>query len=239
MNLQNVHLQFITHYTEKYSYIDSAKIALEGGCRWIQLRMKDVPETALEHHALIIQEMCRNYGATFIIDDNVFLAKKIKADGVHLGKNDMPITEARRILGEDFIIGGTVNTFEDILKIIDNVQVGISTNLVTDNNCQKLKANSQRPMVNYFGCGPFRFTQTKQKLSPILGIEGYKEIVKKKNEYNIDIPIVAIGGIVNADIPHVLETGIDGIALSSSVLRAENPIEEMKNIVSTIKKLKQ
>ena len=248
MNLQNVHLQFITHYTEKYSYIDSAKIALEGGCRWIQLRMKDVPETTLEHHALIIQEMCRNYRATFIIDDNVFLAKKIKADGVHLGKNDMPITEARRILGDDFIIGGTVNTFEDILKIIDNVQVGISTNSVTEElkvqsaMTQSSKFNSsmvQQSMVNYFGCGPFRFTQTKEKLSPILGIEGYKEIVKKKNEYNIDIPIVAIGGIVNADIPHILETGIEGIALSSSVLRAENPIEEMKNIVSILKNFKQ
>ena len=224
MNLQNIHLQFITHYTEKCSYIDSAKIALEGGCRWIQLRMKDVSETILEHHALIIQEMCKEYGATFIIDDNVFLAKKINADGVHLGKNDMPITEARRILGDDFIIGATVNTFEDILKITNSLS---ST------------ANSQRPMVNYFGCGPFRFTHTKQKLSPILGIEGYKDIVKKKLEQNIDIPIVAIGGISNADIPHILETGIDGIALSSSILRAENPIEEMKNIVSTIKKLKQ
>ena len=224
MNLQNIHLQFITHYTEKCSYIDSAKIALEGGCRWIQLRMKDVSETILEHHALIIQEMCKEYGATFIIDDNVFLAKKINADGVHLGKNDMPITEARRILGDDYIIGATVNIFEDILKITNSLS---ST------------ANIQRPMVNYFGCGPFRFTQTKQKLSPILGIEGYKEIVKKKLEQNIDIPIVAIGGIANADIPHILETGIDGIALSSSILRAENPIEEMKNIVSTIKKLKQ
>ena len=224
MNLQNIHLQFITHYTEKCSYIDSAKIALEGGCRWIQLRMKDVSETILEHHALIIQEMCKEYGATFIIDDNVFLAKKINADGVHLGKNDMPITEARRILGDDFIIGATVNIFEDILKITNSLS---ST------------ANSQRPMVNYFGCGPFRFTQTKQKLSPILGIEGYKEIVKKKLEHNIEIPIVAIGGIANADILHILETGIDGIALSSSILRAENPIEEMKNIVSTIKKLKQ
>ena len=224
MNLQNIHLQFITHYTEKYSYTDSAKIALEGGCRWIQLRMKDVSETILEHHALIIQEMCKEYGATFIIDDNVHLVKKINADGVHLGKNDMPITEARRILGDDFIIGATVNTFEDILKITN----GLSST-----------ANSQRPMVNYFGCGPFRFTHTKQKLSPILGIEGYKEIVKKKLEQNIDIPIVAIGGITNADIPHILETGIDGIALSSSILKAENPIEEMKNIVSTIKNLKQ
>ena len=224
MNLQNIHLQFITHYTEKYSYTDSAKIALEGGCRWIQLRMKDVSEAILEHHALIIQEMCKEYGATFIIDDNVHLVKKINADGVHLGKNDMPITEARRILGDDFIIGATVNTFEDILKITN----GLSST-----------ANSQRPMVNYFGCGPFRFTQTKQKLSPILGIEGYKEIVKKKLEQNIDIPIVAIGGITNADTPHILETGIDGIALSSSILKAENPIEEMKNIVSTIKNLKQ
>ena len=224
MNLQNIHLQFITHYTEKYSYTDSAKIALEGGCRWIQLRMKDVSEAILEHHALIIQEMCKEYGATFIIDDNVHLVKKINADGVHLGKNDMPITEARRILGDDFIIGGTVNTFEDILKITN----GLSST-----------ANSQRPMINYFGCGPFRFTHTKQKLSPILGIEGYKEIVKKKLEQNIDIPIVAIGGITNADIPHILETGIEGIALSSSILKAENPIEEMKNIVSTIKNLKQ
>ena len=224
MNLQNIHLQFITHYTEKCSYIDSAKIALEGGCRWIQLRMKDVSETILEYHALIIQEMCKEYRATFIIDDNVFLAKKINADGVHLGKNDMPITEARRILGDDYIIGATVNTFEDILKITNSLS---ST------------ANIQRPMVNYFGCGPFRFTHTKQKLSPILGIEGYKEIVKKKLEQNIEIPIVAIGGIANADIPHILETGIDGIALSSGILKAENSIEEMKNIVSTIKNLKQ
>ena len=243
MNLQNIHLQFITHYTEKYSYIDSAKIALEGGCRWIQLRMKDVSEATLEHHALIIQEMCKEYGATFIIDDNVFLAKKINADGVHLGKNDMPITEARRILGDDFIIGATVNTFEEILKIIDNVQVGTSTSIVTEelkvHNPMVQSSIVQQPMVNYFGCGPFRFTHTKQKLSPILGIEGYKEIVKKKLEQNIEIPIVAIGGISNADIPHILETGIDGIALSSSILRAENPIEEMKNIVSTIKKLKQ
>ena len=72
MRVNNLKLQFITHFTDKYSYIDSARVALEGGCRWIQLRMKDVPEATLAHHALIIQKMCKDYGATFIIDDNVY-----------------------------------------------------------------------------------------------------------------------------------------------------------------------
>ena len=216
MNLKNVHLQFITHYTENYSYIDSAKIALEGGCRWIQLRMKDADESLLEETALIVQKMCKEYGATFIIDDNVHLVKKINADGVHLGKNDMPISEARRILGDDFIIGGTVNCLEDILR-------------------QQPIANSQQPTVNYFGCGPFRFTSTKKNLAPILGLEGYENIISNMKRNNINIPIVAIGGINKDDVSDILKTGVDGIALSGSILRAENPIEEMNDIVRILK----
>ncbi len=199
-------MQFITHYNHRFNYVDSARIALEGGCRWVQLRMKGVDEAILEQNAIVIQQMCREYGATFIIDDNVALAKRIGADGVHLGKGDMPICEARKILGDEYIIGGTVNSFDDILHAI------------------------KHSAPDYFGCGPYRYTSTKQNLAPILGINGYNEIIHQMRVRGIDIPLVAIGGIGREDIPHILECGVHGIALSGSVLNAEEPIYEMQEI---------
>ena len=210
MKSEHAKLQFITHYTEKYSYVDSARIALEGGCRWIQLRMKDADASTLEETALIVQKMCKDYGATFIINDHVSLVKKIKADGVHLGKNDMPIAEARRLLGDTFIIGGTVNSLEDVRAIL------------------------QSATPDYFGCGPFRFTSTKKNLAPILGYEGYRSIIRRMEEAGIRIPLVAIGGIGKEDIPSLLKSGVHGIALSGSILRAENPVEEMREIIEIL-----
>ena len=202
-------VQFITHYTERYTYLDSVRIALEGGCRWIQLRMKEASPKDILPIAKEAMSLCRKYDATFIIDDFVELAKQIGADGVHLGKNDMPIAKARKILGKDFIIGGTANTFEDVQMLY--------------------KAGA-----NYIGCGPFRFTTTKKNLSPILGLEGYQQIISLMKEHKISLPLVAIGGITKKDIPSLMQTGISGIALSGSILRSENPIEEMKEIIQTI-----
>ena len=202
-------LQFITHYTDTIGYLDSVRIALEGGCRWVQLRMKNATVDEIRPVALEAMALCKEAGATFIIDDHVALVKEIGADGVHLGKNDMPIDEARRILGPDFIIGGTANTFEDVVMHYNNG-------------------------ANYIGCGPFRFTTTKEKLSPVLGLEGYRDIVAKMKDAGIDIPVVAIGGIVAEDIPQIMETGVTGIALSGTVLRAKDPIEEMRKLVMMI-----
>lgn len=196
-------------------------MALEGGCKWVQLRVKS-PDlitdeakaefmASLKAMALEAQRMCREHGATFIIDDNVALVKEIGADGVHLGKKDMPISEARRILGKDFIIGGTANTFEDV------------------------KAHYEAG-ADYIGCGPFRFTTTKQGLSPILGLEGYRSIVSRMRAEGIDMPIVAIGGITKEDIPEIMQTGVTGIALSGTILNAENPVAETRRIIETINK---
>ena len=201
-------LQFITHYAGRYTYFDSARMALEGGCRWIQLRMKEATEEEVEKEAIRVQDLCRQYGATFIIDDHVALAKKLHADGVHLGKKDMPIAEARKLLGKDFIIGGTANTFED-------VQMHYAAG------------------ADYIGCGPFRFTTTKKNLSPVLGLEGYRNIVSRMKEAGINLPIVAIGGIAFEDIPAIMQTGVSGIALSGSILRADDPIAETRRIINS------
>ena len=202
-------IQFITHENNRFSYADGAEMALKGGCRWIQLRMKEASDTEFIAIADKIAPMCREYGATFILDDRVHLVNQCKADGVHLGRNDMPVTEARAILGSDVIIGGTANTIDDIERLWSDG-------------------------ADYIGCGPFRFTTTKKNLSPILGLDGYQYITNEMKQRGIQLPIVAIGGITAADIEPLLSTGIDGIAVSGAILNATNSSDEIAEFIKTL-----
>ena len=201
--------QYISHFTPETGYIEGIRMALEGGCRWIQLRMKDTPAEEVAKCAAEVLPLCRRYGATFILDDHVELVESTGADGVHLGRNDMPVDEARKVLGPDKIIGGTANTLEDIIRL-----------------------HSQG--ADYIGCGPFRFTTTKKKLSPVLGLDGYRKIVRGMKEHGISLPIVAIGGITAEDIPAIMETGVDGIALSGAILNASDPVAMTGKIAELI-----
>ena len=202
-------IQFITHSNTRYDYVEGARLALEGGCRWIQLRMKDAQEVDFLLAAKQIGAMCKEYGATFILDDHVEWVGITGADGVHLGKNDMPVDEARNQLGANRIIGGTANTFEDVERL-------------------------WRQGANYIGCGPYRFTTTKKNLSPVLGLDGYRHIISKMKAHDINIPVVAIGGILQPNIKDVMATGVSGIAVSGAILNAENPVEEMKRFIDSL-----
>lgn len=202
-------IQFITHSNNRYGYVDGARLALEGGCRWVQLRMKEATEAEFMAAAAEIGRLCKEHGATFVLDDHVEWVEKTGADGVHLGKNDMPIDEARKILGSDKIIGSTANTFEDVERLY-------------------------RQGADYIGCGPFRFTTTKKNLSPVLGLEGYQHIVDQMKSHGINLPIVAIGGILESDIKSILATGVSGIAVSGGILNAENPAEEMQRFLKLV-----
>lgn len=209
--LEVTKLQFITHQNARYSYLEGARMALEGGCRWIQLRMKGASDTDFLAVGHELKRLCRSYGARLIVDDRVKLVKALQADGVHLGKTDMPVGEARGLLGDGYIIGATANTLNDAVE-------------------------ASRAGADYIGCGPFRFTTTKQHLAPIIGIEGYKRIVLQLRNLDITTPLVAIGGITEDDIASIMSTGISSIALSGAILNAENPIEKTKRIIKRIEK---
>ena len=181
-------LQFITHRNGRYDEISGTRAVLEGGCRWVQLRMKDAPDEEFLRVGREVGRLCREYGATFLVDDRVHLVAELGADGVHLGKHDMPVAEARRLLPAGTTIGATANTFEEI-------------------------ARAAAAGADYIGLGPFRFTETKRNLSPILGLEGYRAIFERCRAAGITLPTVAIGGITAADVAPILATGATGIAL--------------------------
>ncbi|KDN56790.1 thiamine phosphate synthase [Flavobacterium seoulense] len=193
-------LQYISQGNTIEEQLYNIHKALDHGCDWIQMRFKNTtPEEAFTL-AEAVKILCKEYLATFIINDNVELAKKVDADGVHLGLNDMKIEEARTILGDDKIIGGTANTIEDVLQRINE-------------NC------------NYIGLGPFQFTETKANLSPILGLQGYHSITEILKSNAFEIPIYAIGGITLENIDDLMETGIHGIAISGLITQSNNPSE--------------
>ncbi len=198
---KNYMLQFITHTFE------GLEEALRGGCRWVQLRMKDASDDEFSEMANRFIPLCRRYNATLIFDDRVDLAASLDADGVHLGKNDMPVDEARKILGHTKIIGATANTADDVIK-------------------------AYHAGADYIGVGPFRYTTTKKNLSPILGLDGYYEIMTQIRHAGVNLPVVAIGGIRLDDIIELRKTGVNGIAVSGLILNSDNIKETTENIIA-------
>lgn len=198
--MKNFELQYITPSAE------GLEAVLRGGCRWVQLRMKDVPDEEFTAEARKVVPLCRKYGATVIFDDRVALVKPLGADGVHLGKNDMPVDEARHLLGDETIIGATANTADDALK-------------------------AWTAGADYLGVGPYRFTTTKKGLAPILGIEGYDRLMARFQEEKMTLPVVAIGGILLDDLEALRKTGVSGVAVSGLILRSENPEKTTQEII--------
>lgn len=203
-------LQYITNYQSTISHIKQVEMAIAAGVDWIQYRPKEVSESLMLTEGKAIAKLCKAAKVCCIMNDNVKIAKAINADGVHLGKSDMLPSQARAILGEDKIIGGTSNTAKDILKLIEEG-------------------------VDYAGLGPFQFTSTKKNLSPILGFDGYTNIIKELKNRGIDLPILAIGGIGEKDVAGLMQTGIHGIALSSLISEANDKSIVVTNLLRLIK----
>ncbi len=198
-------LHYISQISRNGTYLTAIENALNAGCKWIQLRMKDQSLDLVLDTALLARKLCNQHQAKLVINDHPQIALAAKADGLHLGLLDMCVTDARKIVGNQMIIGGTANTLEHILQ---RVAEG----------------------VDYIGLGPFRFTKTKRNLSPILGLEGYQSLIAELNKREVEVPIIAIGGIEQADIIAVMKTGVYGVAVSGAITFAEN----RKDVVAEI-----
>lgn len=202
-------LQFITHPSDKYSIPEEVQMVLEGGCKWIQLRMKEASDEEFRETALEIIPMCKENEAFLVFDDRVELAMELSVHGVHLGKNDMNPLVARETMGAEAIIGCTANTAADIIAF-------------------------RGWDVDYVGLGPFRYTTTKANLSPVIGLDGYRSIVKEVRDADILLPIVAIGGITLEDIPSIMETGVNGVAMSGAIINATDPVDYTRRVLTSL-----
>lgn len=207
-------LQFITNTEVELDVTQQVREVLAGGCKWVQLRMKDSSDDDIREIVNEIKPFCKDHDAILILNDRVELAKELEVDGVHLGKTDMKPEEARLILGSGAIIGVTVNTFEDV-DLVKNLD------------------------IDYIGIGPFRKTSTKKNLAPILGIEGYQNIIEKMRTAEIEIPAVAVGGISFDDIGPLFSAGINGVAVSGAIASAESPERATKKFLSIISNIIQ
>lgn len=198
-------LQYISQGESVEEQLYNIHHALDSGCDWIQMRFKVQKLKKKFALAEAVKILCEEYLANFIINDDVHLAKEFNADGIHLGLSDMGVAEARSILGRTKIIGATANTYEDIVQQVKN-------------GC------------DYIGLGPFQYTKTKNNLSPILGLEGYRDIIHKMRTSQIDIPLYAIGGIALEDIEILMKTGIHGIAVSGLITKSRHKDELITEI---------
>ncbi len=211
MNKNISKLQLITQELEDRSHLQQIEMALEGGCQWVQLRIKDKGADEVLELAAKARAITEKFGATLVINDFPEIAKAVKADGVHLGKNDAAPKDVRQFLGEDYIIGATANTFYDIQNLV------------------------AQP-IDYLGVGPYKFTNTKKNLSPILGLEGYKTIVAQCRAAKIEIPMVAIGSVGVSDVQDLLKLGMFGVAVSSAISKSQEPANSTRQLLETIMK---
>ena len=198
-------LQFLTLDAAPRAHREQARAALEGGVRWIQLRAKHLPAEAWVAEAAAIAELCRDFGALFVVNDSPEVALRAEADGVHLGGDDASPAAARALLGEFAIVGVTLNEPAHVARF-----AGVR--------------------VDYAGVGPFRHTLSKQKLAAVHSPESLSALIAAA----APLPCFAIGGVTAADWTAVRALGAHGIAVSGAIALADDPVSAAKTLVEAV-----
>lgn len=209
LRLRNLRLQFITNGKNVEDTVRQSMMVADGGCRWVQVRLKHSPREEIIEAVKELQPEFRRRGITLLVNDHIDICGETDADGVHIGQKDEKADICRRELGPEKIIGLTVNTLDQL-------------------------PDALRMPVDYFGIGPYRFTTTKEKLAPTLGLDGYRNFISEMRKHGGIKPFVAIGGITVNDVAELMQVGVPGIAVSGAISGATNPVEETMKFIKTI-----
>ena len=194
MDVPRLHVITDETVQSRYRHAELARLALAGGADAVQLREKRPWHTReLLDIGRKIARICREANACAVIDDRADVALAVGAGGLHLGRNDLDIATARRIVGRTVLIGGTTNSYDEALTVAE-----------TD--------------VDYLGVGPVYGTRSKANPAPVMGLDELSRIAQGTSK-----PIIAIGGITVSRIPETMQTGVHGVAVLSAVVAAEDP----------------
>ncbi len=193
-------LHFITHDIPQHTHIAQVQLACEAGAKWIQYRCLSKADDELLADINLIAEICDDWGSTLIVTDHIHLKGKADIQGFHIEDMEADFIALRKQLGEEYTLGGSANTIENLLRLA-------------------------KEGVDYAGFGPFKITTTKPNNSPLLGVSGYADALQKLAANNIELPILAVGGVTINDVTPLLTTGIYGIAVSSAINQAEDMYE--------------
>lgn len=206
MKIQGLYAIIDNSIRSDLSNIEIAKRVLAGGARILQLRGKGLSSKELLEQAREIRELTRKAGATFIVNDRADFALLSDADGAHLGQDDLPVSEARRILGRGKLIGISTHNIEQALK-------------------------AEQEGADYIGFGPIFETKTKADAEEAKGLPALMEIREK-----VEIPVVAIGGINLENLHEVMSAGTSGVAVISAIAKAEDIEEATRMFVEAFNK---
>ena len=187
----------------------TAEAIIDGGAKILQLRAKSLSSKEFLETARIIRKITKDKGTVFIVNDRVDIALLTDADGVHLGQDDLPVKEARRLLGNNKIIGYSTHNLREALEAV-------------------------RLPVDYISFGPIFPTKTKEDVQTPKGLKLLSEVRKA-----VVIPIVAIGGITETNMFHVLKEGVESVAMISEILTVKDISQKINRVIATAKKIKR
>jgi thiamine-phosphate pyrophosphorylase len=192
--MKDFHLYVITgeQFHPDRDYLEVIEEALQGGADIVQLREKNKTKKELLHLAKELRKLTTTYNVPFIVNDHLDIALAVDADGIHLGQDDLPLEEARKIMGPEKIIGISTHALEEAVE-------------------------AEKNGADYIGVGPVFETKSKVDVVDPVGLQYVKEVVA-----HTSVPFVALGGIKLHNVDDVLEAGAKRICVISEIVGAED-----------------